>query len=138
MGRVTVVEFFDYRCPCCRTMQPVLHELLAKHNDVRLALREWPIFGGISVYAAKVALASNWQGRFPAVHAALFAPGRGMDEAGIRQAAAGADMARLDSDRAERAQDLDTALGDAAVMAHALGFRERRASSSAATRHRAR
>lgn len=47
MARITVTEFFDYRCPYCRTMQPVLHELLAKRNDVRLALRECPIFGAL-------------------------------------------------------------------------------------------
>jgi len=124
MARITVVEFFDYRCPYCRTMQPVLHELLAKRNDVRLALREWPIFGGASIYAAKVALAANWQGRFPEVHAALFALPRTMDEAAIQQAAAGAgvDMTRLDADLAKRAHDLDTELGDNTVMAHVLGF----------------
>jgi protein-disulfide isomerase len=124
MARITVAEFFDYRCPYCRTMQPVLQELLARRNDVRLALREWPIFGGASIYAAKVALAANWQGRFPEVHAALFALPRTMDEAAIRQAAAGAgvDITRLDVDMANRAHDLDTALGDNTVMAHALGF----------------
>jgi len=60
LGRVNVVEFFDYRCPSCRRMQPVLEELLAKHRDVRLMLREWPIFGGVSVFAANVAIAANW------------------------------------------------------------------------------
>jgi protein-disulfide isomerase len=29
-GAVTVVEFFDYRCPYCRIMEPRLHELLTQ------------------------------------------------------------------------------------------------------------
>lgn len=124
IARITVVEFFDYRCPYCRKMEPVLHDLLAKRNDVRVAMREWPIFGGISVFAAKVALASNWQGRFPEVNTALFALSRNMDEAAVRQAAAGAgvDLSRLDADMRDRAHDLDTALGDTTMLAHSLGF----------------
>lgn len=123
-GRVSIVEFFDYRCPYCRTMQSVLHEVLAKHDNVRLALREWPIFGGVSILAARVALASNWQGRFPAVHAALFALGRKMDAAGVRQAVegAGVDMRQLAYDMAARSEELDTALGDTIIMARTLGF----------------
>src|SRR6202011_6264372 len=34
-GAVTVVEFFDYRCPYCRIMEPRLQELLARDQSVR-------------------------------------------------------------------------------------------------------
>jgi hypothetical protein len=54
-GAVTVVEFFDYRCPYCRIMEPRLQELLAQDKSVRLVLKDWPIFGGMSVYAAQCA-----------------------------------------------------------------------------------
>ena len=124
LGRVTLVEFFDYRCPYCRVMQPRLDELLAKHTEVRLVLREWPVFGGVSVDAAKLALASAWQGRFAAVHAALFELSRNMAVASIREAAAksGVDLARLDHDLASRSAELDKAIGDNTVMARALAF----------------
>jgi protein-disulfide isomerase len=69
---VTVVEFFDYRCPCCRIMEPRLHELLTEDPSVRLVLKDWPIFGGMSVYAAQVAIAAGWQGKYAPVHDALF------------------------------------------------------------------
>ena len=36
MGRITVVEFFDYRCPYCRTMQPVLHGLMTDTSLPRI------------------------------------------------------------------------------------------------------
>jgi len=124
MGRITLVEFFDYRCTYCRSMLPVLRELLAKHKDIRLVMREWPVFGGISVQAAKVALAANWHGRFAPVHAALFELSGGMNDTLIRQAVekAGVDLAQMDRDLSARKAELDTALGDTTVMAHALGF----------------
>ena len=124
MGSVTVSEFFDYRCPYCRTMQPTLEALVAKDRRVRLVAKEWPIFGGPSVRAARVALASQWQGRYAAVHKALFALPRTMDEASIRQAAAsaGVDMTRLDRDLAARRKEIDAELATVDHEARALGF----------------
>ncbi len=123
-GAVTVVEFFDYRCPYCRILQPALETLVAKDRRVRLVLKEWPIFGGASVAAARVALAAQWQGKYPAVHKALFGLPRTMDAAAIRQAAleAGADMAQLDRDLAAHRGEIDVELIRVAGEAHALGF----------------
>ena len=124
MGPVTVAEFFDYRCPYCRIMQPTLDALVAKDRRVRLVAKEWPIFGGQSVTAARVALASQWQGKYAAVHKAFFALPRTMDEASIRQAAAsvGVDMARLDRDLAARGREIDAELATVDREARALGF----------------
>lgn len=112
-GTVTLVEFFDYRCPYCRAMHPQLQKLVAQDKSVRLVLKDWPIFGGASVYAAQVAIASGWQGKYLAVHDALFALPREMDRAAIRRAAeqAGVDMAQLDRDLSERAVEIRRTLG---------------------------
>ena len=124
VGSVTVVEFFDYRCPYCRTMQTALDALTAKDRRVRLVFKEWPIFGGASVTAARIALAAGWQGKYAAVHEALFKLPRTMDEAAIRTAAgaAGVDMARLDRDLAARSGELDAALAKVDVEARMIGF----------------
>lgn len=124
LGSVSVSEYFDYRCPYCRTMQPTLGALLAKDHRVRLVAKEWPIFGGASVIAARVALASQWQGKYAVVHQALFELPRGMDEAAIRSAAAaaGVDMARLDHDLATRGTEIDAELSTVDHEARALGF----------------
>ena len=123
-GPVSVSEFFDYRCPYCRAMQPTLDALVAKDRRVRLVAKEWPIFGGPSVMAARVALASQWQGKYAAVHKALFALPRTMDEASIRQAAAsaGVDMARLDRDLVARGREIDAELATVDHEARALEF----------------
>lgn len=124
VGPVTVVEFFDYRCPYCRTMEPTLGVLVAKDKRVRLVFKEWPIFGGASVTAARIALAASWQGKYAAVHEALFKLPRTMDEASIRQAAAaaGVDLARLDHDLATRGKEIDGALARVDGEARVIGF----------------
>lgn len=124
MGAVTVSEFFDYRCPYCRMMQPTLDALVAKDHRVRLVAKEWPIFGGASVTAARVALASQWQGKYAAVHQALFKLPRTMDAASIREAVAatGVDMARLDRDLVAHGREIDAELAIVDHEARALGF----------------
>jgi protein-disulfide isomerase len=57
-GDVTLVEFFDYRCPYCKQVQPKLKELLAGDSKLRLAYKEFPILGSVSVTAARAGLAA--------------------------------------------------------------------------------
>ncbi len=61
---VTVVEFFDPRCPYCRGMLPNIATLLAHHADVRVVYKDIPILGPESVLAAKVLAAAQAQGGF--------------------------------------------------------------------------
>ena len=112
-GAVTVVEFFDYRCPYCRIMEPRLRELVTQDKSVRLVLKDWPIFGGMSVYAAQVAIAAGWQGKYAPVHDALFTLPRTMDRDAVRIAArrAGVDLAQLDRDLSARGAEIDRILG---------------------------
>ena len=44
-GDVTVIEFFDYNCPYCRSAGRTVQELLAADANVRVIYREWPILG---------------------------------------------------------------------------------------------
>jgi protein-disulfide isomerase len=121
-GTVSIVEFFDYRCPYCKDMEPTLAKLLAQDQSVRLVEKDWPVFGGISVYAAEVALAARWQGKYPQVHAALFAVPGEMDREAVRKAAqsAGLDLARLDRDTAARRAEIDSILSMTDDEAHLL------------------
>lgn len=70
-GNVTVVEFFDYRCGYCRTMAPVVEQLLKDDTNVKLVFREFPILGPVSVTAAKAALAAAAQNKYVEFHNAL-------------------------------------------------------------------
>jgi protein-disulfide isomerase len=75
---VTLVEWSDYQCPYCASVEPVLEELLALYpNDVRLVLRHLPLgFHEYALPAAIAAVCAEEQGRFWDYHAALFAQQR--------------------------------------------------------------
>ncbi|WP_411288740.1 DsbA family protein [Phenylobacterium sp.] len=55
-GKVTVVEFFDYRCGYCKTTAPEVVKLIQDNPDVRFVFKELPIFGEVSDTAARIAV----------------------------------------------------------------------------------
>ena len=55
-GKLTVVEFFDYRCGYCKLAAPEVVKLIAENPDVRFVFKEFPIFGEVSDTAARIAL----------------------------------------------------------------------------------
>jgi protein-disulfide isomerase len=60
-GDVTIVEFFDTRCPYCRQLEPVMDGFLAKDAKVRLVYKDLPILGPASVLGSKALLAAQKQ-----------------------------------------------------------------------------
>ena len=70
-GDVTVVEFFDYRCPYCKRVFPSVMDTLHADGHIRLVLKEFPILGPASQAATRAALASIKQGKYEAFHMAL-------------------------------------------------------------------
>lgn len=74
-AKVTVIEFFDFRCPGCKAVAPQFRALMAAHPDVRFVFKDWPILDRgediTSQYAARAALAAHQQGRYLAVYDAL-------------------------------------------------------------------
>jgi protein-disulfide isomerase len=63
-GDVTIVEFFDTRCPYCRKMEPVMESFLAKDRKVRLVYKDLPILGPASVLGTKALLAAQKQNAY--------------------------------------------------------------------------
>ncbi|SRR6266508_772195 len=96
-GDVTLVEFFDYNCPYCRQVAPLMLEAEAADPKLRLVFKEFPILGANSTFAAKIALAAHKQGKYLALHHALMKVRGTVDEAKVLEAAtaAGLDVDRL-------------------------------------------
>ena len=122
---VTVVEYLDFNCPYCRKTAVTLGQLLAGDAKVRILFKDFPIFGGVSVYAARAALAAQWQGRYLAAHDILIdSPARLASETQVRNrlALAGVDLARLDRDLAAHKGEIDAILARNNDEARALGY----------------
>lgn len=122
-GDVTVVEFFDYRCPHCkRSLRPVM-ELLETDNQVRMVWKDFPILGPVSRFAARAAMAADLQSRYHEFHVAVMRAGGKLTEAGVIAIAAdiGLDTERLRRDMKNPA--IEDYLDETARLAGALGIR---------------
>jgi protein-disulfide isomerase len=96
-GNVTVVEFFDYRCPYCKSVSDRLFDAVKADGNVRYVLKDFPILGPESVFAAKAALAAHKQGKYVEFHRALMAARGALDQSAVMALAksVGLDVKRL-------------------------------------------
>ena len=75
-GDVTIVEYFDYNCGWCKRALNEVTKLTKADPKVRVVMKEFPIFGEHSEFAARAALASKVQGKYWDFHVALMKEGR--------------------------------------------------------------
>ncbi|MGQ0664876.1 MAG: DsbA family protein [Pseudomonadota bacterium] len=132
-GDVTIVEFFDYRCPYCKQVAGPLMRLIADDPQLRLVFKELPILGPDSVVAARAALGARAQRRYLPMHMALMRSRGPLDEMVVLAIAAeaGLDVARLEADMAapeitriiDRTRSLARALGINGTPAFVIGDR---------------
>jgi protein-disulfide isomerase len=97
---VTIVEFFDYRCPYCKQVEPSLEKLVKEDTKLRIVYKEFPILGDVSVYASRAALAARKQDKYDAFHRAMMAAKGQIDDATVMSVATsvGLDIGRLKKD----------------------------------------
>jgi protein-disulfide isomerase len=98
-GDVTLVEFFDYRCPYCKQVEPSLERLIGDDPQLKFVFKEFPVLGPDSETAARVALAAKKQGKYDEFHRAMMKINGHIDEAVIFKVAA---ASGLDVDRARQ------------------------------------
>ena len=124
-GDVTIVEFFDYRCPYCKQMQPHLQALLKEDGKLRLVLKELPVLGPQSITASRAAVAALEQGKgakYMAFHDAMMAfRGQLTDDDIFRMAGeAGLDLKKLKADM--QAPKVEAVLRANLALADKLGI----------------
>jgi protein-disulfide isomerase len=122
-GDVTLVEFFDYRCPYCKQVTPALAALLAEDKRLRVVMKELPILGKDSVLAARAALAAERQGKYSAFHHALMGVKGALSEDVVYKTASsvGLDLDRLKADI--RHPEIEAQLRSTLDLAQALDIR---------------
>jgi protein-disulfide isomerase len=123
-GDITIVEYFDYRCPYCKKVNPVLQKIVKEDGHIRLVFKDWPVFGDVSVFAARLALAAKYQNKYPEAHEALISSPDKLTEANVRAqlAQAGVDVERAQSDLAAHSKEIDALLARNHEQALALEF----------------
>jgi protein-disulfide isomerase len=121
-GDVTVVEFYDVRCPYCRRMLPIVAELLRGDPKIRLIYKDIPILGPASVVGAKAMLAAQRQGGYQRLHDIIMAGPPTVTEDTLRADArrAGLDWDRLRRDMADPA--IEQRIDENLSLARALGI----------------
>jgi protein-disulfide isomerase len=100
-GNVTIVEFFDPRCPYCRELEPTLEKFVSKHGNIRVVYKDFPILGPASELGSRALLAARLQGRYAALRQILMGSASSdFTQASIRIAAekAGLDWPSLERD----------------------------------------
>jgi len=121
-GDVTVVEFLDYRCPYCKAMHQPIADMIAADGNVRVVIKEFPILGDDSLFAARAALAAGKQGKYAEMHTALMTFKGKLSAQDVENAAAqlGLDIVRLKDDMA--APEVDQELQQNYNLAESLGI----------------
>ncbi|WP_426016430.1 thioredoxin domain-containing protein [Brevundimonas sp. DWR2-3-1b1] len=125
-AKVTVVEFFDFRCPGCKAVAHDYRALMAAHPEVRFVFKDWPILDRgddiASQYAARAALAAHQQGKYLEVYDALMTErALSIESIDAILAANGVDMARAKA--AIAAPDTTRHIADIHTTAAALRLR---------------
>lgn len=119
-GSKVLVKFTDYNCGFCRTSRPDIDRLIAEDPELKVVIREWPIFRGSEV-ASRMGLAAAKQGKFAEFHDAMFELAPATPES-VEQAAtqAGMDVERARVDMA--GEDISTEIAKNNALAAQLGF----------------
>jgi protein-disulfide isomerase len=120
-GKITVVEFYDYRCGYCKTAAPEILKIIQENPDVRFVFKEMPIFGSVSDTAAKVALTAAGKQKGLELYSRLMSE-RALDEAGLDRhlRAVGLDPAEVR--RAAAHPAIERQIADVRQLANALAI----------------
>jgi protein-disulfide isomerase len=124
-GDLTIVEYFDYQCLTCKKVNPILQQLVREDGHIRLVFKDWPIFGGVSVYAARLALAAKFQNKFSEAHQALISMRKKLTREGVvlTLAKVGIDVTRAERDLAIHQREIETILSRNQEQATTLGYK---------------
>lgn len=124
-GDVTIVEYFDFQCPYCKSGFSDLLAIVRKDGNTRLIMKDWVIFGDVSSYAARLVLAADQQGDYERALTAVMRTSGRLSAAKVDASLvnAGLDPRQLHDLYARQRGRIDQLLLRNASQAEAFGFR---------------
>ena len=125
-GDVTLVEFYDFRCPFCRKAAEDLAALLAEDGNLRVVFKDMPVLDRgdeqMSRQAALAALAAARQGEYDALRQAIYAlPGQ-LTQERLIEAIRSVDVNEAQIAADMKDPDLDAVLDENINLARNLGI----------------
>lgn len=104
---IIIAEFFSYQCPNCRMMFPIVDKLISTQKNIQVILIGWTFEGNEDVYAAKIDLAAQKQGKYYDLYQALMKEPGALTQDSIDKVAksTGLDMDKLHTDMNDSATD---------------------------------
>lgn len=121
-GSITLVEYFDYNCGYCKRAMPDVLKLVDEDKDLKIVMKEFPILGPGSMFAARAALASKKQGKYWEFHLALLQQRGSANEKSVLRLAEklGLDIDKLKEDM--DSNEIERIIQTNAAVAQSLGI----------------
>lgn len=121
-GDVTIVEFFDYHCGFCKKSLAGLMKTVEDDKNIKLVLREFPVLGNDSRFAAKAAMAAIEQDKYMELHLEMMEAKGKLTRSRIENMVikVGMDLVRFNQDVSN--PDYEKVLSANMNLAHGLGI----------------
>jgi len=118
-AKVTVVEFFDFQCPHCKTVANKVPSIVKTRGDVRIVYKQYPLeFHPAAKSAAIIAVSAAGQGKWQLIDDLFFDNQDKLDDALVEKLAkeSGIDLGKLEAGKAaaQAMVEVDRREGDAA------------------------
>ena len=123
-GDVSIAEYFDFQCPYCKRDFPMVRQVVKEDGNVRLVMKDWPIFGDVSVHASRMALAAKALGLAESVMDTLMAAKGRLSQPIVDAtlAQAGFDVEALKAAYEKHKATIDGVIARNGAQADAFGF----------------
>src|SRR5262249_43954786 len=122
---ITMVEFFDYRCPYCQAALPSMIDLVRTRRDIRFVFKEMPLqmHGQPALEATQASVAAMPEGRYSQFHQAMMSFRGDLTSADIDRLArqSGIDVARMRRAMDDQGPALIKLVNDNSSLATDLG-----------------
>jgi len=121
-AKMTMVEFFDYNCGYCKRSLNDVVALVESDQDLKLVLKEFPILGPGSLFAARAAIAAKKQNKYWELHLAMMKSRGAVNEEQVIKIAGevGLDIDQLRADMED--PEVNATINESMEIANALGI----------------
>ncbi len=124
-GTIEIIEFYDYNCGYCKMAARNIKQLLKNRKDAKVILRNIPILGQPSRYAAEVGMAILIEdpAKYPEFHEALMnGSARSKEEVNKAISSIGLKPSKIEEVLKKNKKEIDAAIQSNMELANKIGI----------------